>query len=99
MTDNMPVPVRPQALIDEAHGMGIQVLLDIVHSHISSNVNDGLAGDAAEGIGFGLMAYIFHPYYTTTSLAFTALSRSLLGLPLHHLQALTSGRARTATTS
>ena len=29
-------------LIDCAHGLGIQVLLDLVHSHASSNVADGL---------------------------------------------------------
>lgn len=29
-------------LIDKAHGMGIQVLLDVVHSHASKNVEDGL---------------------------------------------------------
>ncbi|EGR30526.1 hypothetical protein IMG5_129790 [Ichthyophthirius multifiliis] len=28
-------------LIDEAHGMGIHILIDIVHSHASKNVNDG----------------------------------------------------------
>lgn len=33
-----------QALIDAAHGLGIVVLLDVVHSHISSNADDGLAG-------------------------------------------------------
>jgi len=37
-------PEELKALIDAAHGMGIQVLLDVVHSHISSNVDDGLAG-------------------------------------------------------
>ena len=30
-----------QALIDVAHGMGIAVLLDVVHSHLSSNADDG----------------------------------------------------------
>ncbi len=34
----------PQALIDEAHRLGIVVLLDVIHSHISSNADDGLAG-------------------------------------------------------
>ena len=37
-------PEDLKALIDEAHGLGIIVLLDVVHSHISSNADDGLAG-------------------------------------------------------
>ncbi len=31
-----------KALIDAAHGMGISVLLDIVHSHAAKNTNEGL---------------------------------------------------------
>jgi len=39
-----------KSLIDTAHGMGIIVLLDVVHSHISSNKEDGLAGfDMGQG--------------------------------------------------
>jgi hypothetical protein len=33
-----------QAMIDEAHRLGLCVLLDVVHSHMSSNQDDGLAG-------------------------------------------------------
>eukprot|EP00208_Stichococcus_sp_RCC1054_P002995 CAMPEP_0206143896 /NCGR_PEP_ID=MMETSP1473-20131121/22240_1 /ASSEMBLY_ACC=CAM_ASM_001109 /TAXON_ID=1461547 /ORGANISM="Stichococcus sp, Strain RCC1054" /LENGTH=642 /DNA_ID=CAMNT_0053539511 /DNA_START=296 /DNA_END=2220 /DNA_ORIENTATION=- len=37
-------PEELKALVDTAHGMGLVVLLDVVHSHISSNTDDGLAG-------------------------------------------------------
>lgn len=40
-------PEDLKSLIDAAHGMGIVVLLDVVHSHISSNADDGLAGALA----------------------------------------------------
>ena len=33
-----------KALVDAAHGAGLGVLLDVVHSHVSSNPADGLAG-------------------------------------------------------
>jgi len=35
-------PEELKELIDTAHGMGITVLLDVVHSHASKNVADGL---------------------------------------------------------
>ena len=35
-------PEELKELIDTAHGMGITVLLDVVHSHASNNVLDGL---------------------------------------------------------
>lgn len=35
-------PEELKALIDAAHGMGLVVLLDVIHSHAAGNVNDGL---------------------------------------------------------
>lgn len=35
-------PEELMELIDTAHGMGLTVLLDVVHSHASKNVEDGL---------------------------------------------------------
>jgi len=35
-------PEELKELIDTAHGLGITVLLDVVHSHASKNVVDGL---------------------------------------------------------
>lgn len=37
-------PEEFKCLIDTAHGSGLIVLLDIVHSHVSKNVRDGLSG-------------------------------------------------------
>jgi len=36
-------PNELKALIDEAHSMGIAVLLDVVHSHAASNTEEGIA--------------------------------------------------------
>ncbi len=35
-------PEHLKQLIDEAHGLGFAVLLDVVHSHSSKNVGEGL---------------------------------------------------------
>eukprot|EP00210_Caulerpa_lentillifera_P003282 g3133.t1 len=35
-------PEELKAMIDEAHHLGLVVLMDIVHSHASKNVNDGI---------------------------------------------------------
>ena len=35
-------PEELKYLVDKAHGMGIFVMLDVVHSHASKNVLDGL---------------------------------------------------------
>ncbi|PVU99472.1 hypothetical protein BB560_005494 [Smittium megazygosporum] len=35
-------PEQLKRLIDTAHGMGISVFLDVVHSHASNNIEDGL---------------------------------------------------------
>ncbi|KAJ7524247.1 hypothetical protein O6H91_18G083400 [Diphasiastrum complanatum] len=37
-------PDELKYLIDKAHSLGLQVLIDVVHSHASSNVEDGLNG-------------------------------------------------------
>lgn len=47
-------PEDLKELIDTAHGMGIQVLLDVVHSHSSKNVEDGL------NMFNGTDHYLFH---------------------------------------
>ena len=35
-------PEELKHLVDTAHGLGLTVLLDLVHSHSASNVDDGL---------------------------------------------------------
>lgn len=39
--DTIGTPEDLKSLIDAAHGMGLIVLLDVVHSHASKNTEDG----------------------------------------------------------
>ena len=46
-------PEELKALIDEAHRLGMIVLMDIVHSHASKNTNDGInMFDGTDGMYF-----------------------------------------------
>ncbi|MCL7044445.1 hypothetical protein MKW94_020451 [Papaver nudicaule] len=45
-------------LIDKAHSLGLWVLMDMVHSHASNNVTDGLNGF---DVGQGAQESYFHP--------------------------------------
>ncbi|GFR43347.1 hypothetical protein Agub_g4269 [Astrephomene gubernaculifera] len=46
-------PEELRALIDEAHRLGLVVLMDIVHSHASKNTNDGInMFDGTDGMYF-----------------------------------------------
>lgn len=47
-------PEELKHLIDEAHGMGISVVMDLVHSHAVKNVNEGL------GLYDGTRTQFFH---------------------------------------
>ena len=42
-------PCDLKKLIDEAHGMGIAVIMDLVHSHAVKNVNEGIAEQDGTG--------------------------------------------------
>lgn len=35
-------PEDLKELVDTAHGLGLYIIMDLIHSHASSNVNDGL---------------------------------------------------------
>jgi 1,4-alpha-glucan branching enzyme len=46
-------PEELKAMIDEAHRLGLIVLMDIVHSHASKNTNDGInMFDGTDGMYF-----------------------------------------------
>jgi hypothetical protein len=51
-----PHPGKPEdlkSLIDTAHGMGLTVLLDVVHSHASKNSEDGWVYPVRRRAGWG----------------------------------------------
>ena len=57
-------PEELKKLIDAAHGLGLTVLLDLVHSHASKNVDDGLNGwNGTDGAFFHDNARGFHPLW------------------------------------
>ena len=59
-------PDELKELIDEAHGMGIAVIMDLVHSHSVSNVNEGLALlDGDPGLYFHTGARRVHPAWSS----------------------------------
>jgi hypothetical protein len=55
----IPHSEQLKRLIDTAHGMGILVLLDLVHSHASRNVDDGLNQFDGAIIPFNIPFYIY----------------------------------------
>ena len=51
-------------LIDTAHGLGIAVLIDIVHSHSVKNIDEGLNSfDGSDGLYFHKGAHANHPQW------------------------------------
>ena len=50
-------PEDLKALVDKAHEMDLFVMLDVVHSHASKNVLDGL--NSFDGTGIYLLNYKF----------------------------------------
>ena len=62
-------PEELKALVNKAHSMGIAVLLDLVHSHASSNFDEGIAefdGTQTQFFKAGQAGY--HPAWAAASL-------------------------------
>ncbi|KAL6079662.1 1,4-alpha-glucan branching enzyme [Balamuthia mandrillaris] len=59
------LPEELKALIDEAHGLGVLVFLDVVHSHASSNIHDGLNQFDGEACPYFRTDEIHHPVWQT----------------------------------
>ncbi len=62
LSSRFGTPEQFKALVDEAHGMGIAVVMDLVHSHSVSNEAEGLSRfDGREDIYFYRGAQGHHP--------------------------------------
>ena len=62
LSSRFGTPEQFKALVDEAHGMGIAVIMDIVHSHAVSNEVEGLGRfDGREDLYFYPGAAGYHP--------------------------------------
>ena len=62
LSSRFGTPEEFKALVDEAHGMGIAVIMDIVHSHSVSNEIEGLGRfDGREDLYFYPGAAGYHP--------------------------------------
>ena len=53
-------PEELKALVDKAHEMGLFVMLDVVHSHASKNILDGLNNFDGTGINLFSVYHEFH---------------------------------------
>ena len=72
-------PDELKAMIDEAHRLGMVVLMDIVHSHASKNTNDGISMfDGSDGQYFHSGSRGYHWMWDSRCFNY--------GTPLHLIQ-------------